>query len=68
MDETAESTGARRTRVPSLAAVNVTIALFGLPAVAAVFTAVYLRRRTPVPVVGAHALVWALSALGQVYG
>lgn len=36
--------------------------------VAAVLTLVYLRRRTLVPVVGAHVLVWVLAALGQVYG
>ena len=36
--------------------------------VAAVLTVVYLRRRTLVPVVGAHALVWILVVLGQYYG
>ncbi len=35
--------------------------------VAAVLTVVYLRRRTLVPVVGAHALVWVLAALETVY-
>jgi len=36
--------------------------------VAAVLTLVYLRRRTLVPVVGAHVLVWVFVALGQFYG
>jgi membrane protease YdiL (CAAX protease family) len=36
--------------------------------VAAVLTVVYLRRRTLVPVIGAHVLVWVLSTLGQFYG
>jgi len=36
--------------------------------VAALLTVVYLRRRTLVPVVGAHVLVWVVAALGQVYG
>ena len=36
--------------------------------VAAVLTVVYLRRRTLVPVVGAHVLVWVFAALGQFYG
>jgi hypothetical protein len=36
--------------------------------VAGVLTLVYLRRRTLVPVVGAHVLVWVFAALGQVYG
>lgn len=36
--------------------------------VAAVLTVVYLRRRTLVPVVGAHVLVWVLAAIGQAYG
>ncbi len=36
--------------------------------VAAVFTVVYLRRRTLAPVVGTHVLVWAFSVLGQFYG
>ena len=35
---------------------------------AAVLTVVYLRRRTLVPVAGAHVLVWVFAALGQVYG
>lgn len=35
---------------------------------AAVLTGVYLRRRPLVPVVGAHALVWAFAVLGQFYG
>ncbi|WP_135854318.1 CPBP family intramembrane glutamic endopeptidase [Halorussus salinus] len=42
--------------------------LVQISAVAAVFTAVYLRRRTLVPVVGAHVAVWTLSVLGQFYG
>jgi len=36
--------------------------------VAAILTVVYLRRRTLVPVVGAHVLVWVFAALGQFYG
>ena len=36
--------------------------------VAAVLTVVYLRRRTLVPVVGAHVLVWVFATLGQFYG
>jgi membrane protease YdiL (CAAX protease family) len=36
--------------------------------VAAVLTVVYLRRRTLVPVIGAHVLVWVLATLGQFYG
>lgn len=36
--------------------------------VAGVLTLVYLRRRSLVPVVGAHVLVWVFAALGQVYG
>lgn len=36
--------------------------------VAAVLTLVYLRRRTLVPVVGTHVLVWVFSVLGQFYG
>jgi membrane protease YdiL (CAAX protease family) len=36
--------------------------------VAAVLTVVYLRRRTLVPVVGAHVLVWVFATLGQYYG
>ncbi|WP_338041830.1 CPBP family glutamic-type intramembrane protease [Natrialba taiwanensis] len=35
--------------------------------VAAVLTVVYLRRRTLVPVAGAHVLVWVFAALGQFY-
>ncbi|MFC6976908.1 CPBP family intramembrane glutamic endopeptidase [Halomicroarcula sp. GCM10025709] len=42
--------------------------LVQIAAVAALFTVVYLRRRTLVPVIGAHVLVWGLSVLGQVYG
>lgn len=42
--------------------------LLQISAVTAVFTAVYLRRRTLVPVVGAHVAVWTLSVLGQFYG
>lgn len=37
-------------------------------AVAAVFTAVYLRRRTLVPVMVAHVSVWGLAVVGQYYG
>ncbi|WP_257299674.1 CPBP family intramembrane glutamic endopeptidase [Haloarchaeobius sp. FL176] len=36
--------------------------------VAAVLTVVYLHRRTLVPVVGAHVLVWVFATLGQFYG
>lgn len=36
--------------------------------VAAVLTVVYLRRRTLVPVAGAHALVWVVATLGRFYG
>lgn len=36
--------------------------------VSAVLTIVYLRRRTLVPVIGAHVLVWVFVALGQFYG
>jgi membrane protease YdiL (CAAX protease family) len=36
--------------------------------VSAVLTVVYLRRRTLVPVIGAHVLVWVFAALGQFYG
>ncbi|MBP1900502.1 membrane protease YdiL (CAAX protease family) [Halorubrum trapanicum] len=42
--------------------------LVQIAAVAAVFTAVYVRRRTLAPVVVAHVLVWGMSALGQAYG
>lgn len=42
--------------------------LLQVAAVAAVLTAVYLRRRTLFPVIGAHVLVWALSVMGQYYG
>jgi len=42
--------------------------LVQIAAVAAVFTAVYVRRRTLAPVVGAHVLVWGVSALGRAYG
>ena len=42
--------------------------LLTVAVVAAVLTAVYLRRRTLVPVAGAHALVWVLAVLGQFYG
>lgn len=41
--------------------------LFQIAAVAALFTAVYLRRRTLAPVIGAHVLVWTFSVLGQFY-
>lgn len=36
--------------------------------VAAVLTVVYVRRRSLVPVAGAHVLVWVFAALGQFYG
>ncbi len=36
--------------------------------VSAVFTLVYLRRRTLFPVIGSHVLVWCLAVMGQVYG
>jgi CAAX amino terminal protease family. len=42
--------------------------LLQVAAVAAVLTAVYLRRRTLFPVISAHILVWALSVMGQYYG
>jgi membrane protease YdiL (CAAX protease family) len=42
--------------------------LLQVAAVAALFTVVYLRRRTLVPVVGAHVLVWGFAVLGQFYG
>ncbi len=42
--------------------------LLQIGAVAAVFTLVYLRRRTLVPVVGAHLAVWVLAVLGRGYG
>lgn len=42
--------------------------LFQIAAVAVVFTVVYLRRRTLVPVVGAHVFVWVFSVVGQFYG
>lgn len=42
--------------------------LLQIAAVAAVFTIVYLRRRTLFPVIGAHVLVWAFSVVGQIYG
>lgn len=35
--------------------------------VSAVFTLVYLRRRSLFPVVGSHVLVWCLAVLGQMY-
>lgn len=35
---------------------------------AAILTVVYLRRRTLVPVIGAHVLVWVFATLGQFYG
>lgn len=41
--------------------------LLQIAAVAAVFTAVYLRRRTLFPVIAAHALVWAFAVMGQYY-
>jgi membrane protease YdiL (CAAX protease family) len=37
-------------------------------AVSTLLTVVYLRRRTLVPVVAAHSLVWAFAVLGQFYG
>lgn len=42
--------------------------LLQIAAVAAVFTGVYLRRRTLFPVIGAHVVVWVVSAVGQFYG
>jgi membrane protease YdiL (CAAX protease family) len=42
--------------------------LVQIAAVAAVFTVVYLRRRTLYPVIGAHVLVWVFAVLGQFYG
>jgi membrane protease YdiL (CAAX protease family) len=42
--------------------------LLQIAAVAAVLTLVYLRRRTLVPVIGAHVLVWAFAVLGRFYG
>lgn len=42
--------------------------LLQIAAVAGVLTLVYLRRRTLVPVLGAHVLVWAFAVLGQFYG
>ena len=42
--------------------------LVQVAAVSALFVVVYLRRRTLVPVVGAHALVWILPVLAQFYG
>lgn len=36
--------------------------------VAVILTIVYLRRRTLVPVVGAHVFVWVMATLGQFYG
>lgn len=41
--------------------------LVQVAAVAAVFVVVYLRRRTLVPVVGAHVLVWLLPVLGRFF-
>lgn len=35
---------------------------------ALVFTIVYVRRRSLVPVVGAHTLIWLLGILGTIYG
>lgn len=42
--------------------------LLKVAAAAGVLTAVYLRRRTLVPVVGAHVAVWAFAVLGRFYG
>lgn len=42
--------------------------LLQIATVAAVLTLVYLRRRTLVPVIGAHVLVWVFAVLGQFYG
>lgn len=42
--------------------------LLQVSVVAAVLTAVYLHRRTLVPVIGAHTLVWVFAVLGQFYG
>jgi membrane protease YdiL (CAAX protease family) len=41
--------------------------LIQVATVAAVFTLVYLRRRSLFPVVSSHVLVWCLAVLGQVY-
>ena len=42
--------------------------LVSVSLVAALLTVVYLRRRTLVPVVGTHVLVWVVAVLGQFYG
>lgn len=42
--------------------------LLQIATVAAVFTLVYLRRRSVFPVMGAHVLVWAFAVMGQFYG
>jgi membrane protease YdiL (CAAX protease family) len=42
--------------------------LLQIAAVAAVFTVVYLRRRTLFPVISAHVLVWVFAVMGQYYG
>jgi hypothetical protein len=42
--------------------------LLQIAAVAAVLTAVYLRRRTLAPVISSHVFVWAFAVMGQYYG
>jgi hypothetical protein len=42
--------------------------LLQIAAVTAVFTAVYLCRRTLVPVISAHVFLWAFAVIGQYYG
>lgn len=42
--------------------------LLQIAAVAAVFTFVYIRLRTLVPVISAHVLVWAFAVMGQYFG
>lgn len=41
--------------------------LLPIAAVAVVFIAVYLRRRTLAPVVGAHVCIWALPVLAAAF-
>jgi membrane protease YdiL (CAAX protease family) len=42
--------------------------LLQIAAVAAILTAVYIRRRTLVPVISAHVLVWVFAIMGQYFG
>ncbi|WP_434523048.1 lysostaphin resistance A-like protein [Halorubrum sp. AS12] len=42
--------------------------LVQIATVSAVFTLVYLRRRSLFPVIASHVLVWCLAVLGQIYG